>query len=134
MMLVGKRIYMVEDNEDNIFVILSILRQHGASVQIDWWAKGEAHKVVKALPLDLIILDLMLPHGRSGYDVFEEIRALPELQRVPIVAVSASDPSIAMPVAINMGFCGFISKPISFDLFPRQIAQLIDGEKVWYTT
>ncbi|MBI5959083.1 MAG: response regulator [Chloroflexi bacterium] len=133
MLLDGKRIYMVEDNEDNIFVVLSLLRHHGASVQIDWWAKGEAHRVIKALPLDLIILDLMLPHDRSGYDVFEEIRAVPELQHVPVVAVSASDPSIAMPIAITMGFNGYISKPVGFDLFPKQIASLIAGEAVWYT-
>jgi two-component system cell cycle response regulator DivK len=133
MLLGGKRIYIVEDNEDNIYVILSVLRQHGASVQIDWWAKGEAHKVIKALPLDLIILDLMLPHGRSGYDVFEEIRAQPELQLIPIVAVSAADPSIAMPKAIMLGFNGFISKPIKFDLFPKQVASLIAGQTVWYT-
>lgn len=132
MLLNGKKIYMVEDNEDNIYVIMSVLRHYGASVQIDWWAKGEPVKVVKALPLDLIILDLMLPYGRSGYDVFEEIRTLPELRPIPIVAVSAADSSVAMPRAIQMGFNGFISKPIEFELFPKQIASLIAGQAVWY--
>jgi len=40
-LLKNKHIYMVEDNVDNIFVILSILRQHGATVTIDWWPGGD---------------------------------------------------------------------------------------------
>ncbi len=134
MLLSGKKIYIVEDNQDNIFVIQSLLAQHGAEVQVDWWAKGEAHKVVRALPLHLIILDLMLPYGRTGYEVFTEIRAIPELQHIPVVAVSAADPSIALHQAVELGFNGFISKPIKYDRFPQQIAELIAGKAVWYTT
>jgi len=31
----------------------------------------------------------MLPHGRSGFEVFDEIRTAPELNRVPVVLVTA---------------------------------------------
>lgn len=131
MTLRNKRVYIVEDNEDNIYVLLRLLRKHGASVQIDWWAKGEREKVLKALPIDVILLDLMLPQGRSGFDVFDELRTIAELDDVPIVAVSAADVSVAMPVAEEKGFAGYISKPVDFELFPQQIAAIIDGDEVW---
>lgn len=131
MLLKDKVIYIVEDNEDNIFVILSLLREHGAKIRIDWFAKGEASKIVESLPLDLIVLDLMLPNNRSGFDVFEELRQLPQLESVPIIAVSASEPSIAVPKAHTMGFSGFIAKPIDFEKFPHQIAAIIDGQAIW---
>ncbi|MDZ4770914.1 MAG: hypothetical protein SGJ24_17450 [Chloroflexota bacterium] len=35
---------------------------------------------------DLIILDLMLSQGVSGYDIFRRIRALAEFDAIPIVA------------------------------------------------
>jgi two-component system cell cycle response regulator DivK len=130
--LYGKHIFIVEDNQDNIYVILSLLRRHGARVQIDWWAKGERHRLEHAMPIDLVILDLMLSHGRTGFEVFDEIRKSPALKSVPIVAVSAMDPSIALPKVRAQGFSGFIAKPISFELFPQQIAALIAGEEVWY--
>jgi CheY-like chemotaxis protein len=130
--LKGKRIFVVEDNEENIYVILSLLRRHGARVQIDWWARGDGYRLKGALPIDIIILDLMLPQGRNGFEVFDELRGVPELADVPIVAVSAMDPSTALPRAREKGFSGFISKPIDFHLFPQQIAALIAGEQVWY--
>jgi len=128
----GKRIFIVEDNEDNIFVLLTSLRQHGAEVQIDWWAKGDRQALAKSLPIDLIILDLMLPGGRTGFDIFDEIRQNTTLDHIPVVAVSAMDPSIALPKVRDQGFAGFISKPIDINLFPQQIAALIAGENVWH--
>ena len=73
----------------------------------------------------------MLPNGRSGFDVFDELRNMPELDDVPIVAVSAADASIAMPEAQEKGFSGYISKPVDFNLFHEQIAAVIAGEEVW---
>ena len=133
MILDGIKVYIVEDNEDNIFILLTILRESGASVRVDWWAAGESRRIVEVLPVDVIILDLMLPRGRSGFSVFDEIRANRELAGVPIVAVSAADPTIAVPKARDQGFAGFISKPVDYDLFPRQIAAIAKGEQVWYT-
>lgn len=128
----GKHILIIEDNAENIYVALTLLRRHGAQVQVDWWAKGERQRLEDAMPIDLIILDLMLPHGRTGFEVFDEIRRNSVLAEVPIVAVSAMDPSIALPKVQAQGFSGFISKPVDFYLFPRQIAALIAGEAVWH--
>jgi two-component system cell cycle response regulator DivK len=132
-MLKDRTIYVVEDNENNIYVLSLVLRHQGARLVIDWWAKGEVRRLVDALPIDLIILDLMLPGKRSGYDVFEEIRGLSQFDGIPIVAVSAVDHTLALPKVRQMGFAGFISKPIDVELFPEQIKRLIEGEEVWYT-
>jgi CheY-like chemotaxis protein len=81
---------------------------------------------------DLIILDLMLKDGVSGFDVFQRIREMPQYAQIPIVAVSASDSAVALPRARALGFSGYISKPIDEALFPKQIAQIIAGEQVWF--
>jgi DNA-binding response OmpR family regulator len=98
---------------------------------VDWFSDGDVRRIVKELPIDLIILDLMLPK-RSGFSIFEDLRALPELNSIPIVAVSAMDSSVAIPEAQKLGFSGFISKPIDPDLFAQQLLGLIEGKNVWY--
>jgi CheY-like chemotaxis protein len=75
----------------------------------------------------------MLTAGRSGFTVFDEIRSIPEAAKIPIVAVSAMDASVALAKTREQGFAGFISKPIDIDLFPKQIATIISGGSVWYT-
>ncbi|MEZ4591174.1 MAG: response regulator [Chloroflexota bacterium] len=122
----------MEDDPINYSVILTILRQHGAITTHDYWGDTTLSRLKNhPLPLDLILLDLMLPGQASGYDVFDAIRALPELDNVPIVAVSAADPDVEMPKAKAKGFSGYITKPINRRYFPEQLAQILEGETYW---
>jgi len=131
MSLNGKKIFILEDNSMNRVVFRIALITQGANVEFDQWGRDTMEKIKNYEP-DLIILDLMLPNGASGYDVFKQIRQRPEYDNVPIVAVSASEPSIALPKTKNLGFSGFIAKPIDETLFPEQMAKVLSGEHVWY--
>jgi CheY-like chemotaxis protein len=83
------------------------------------------------MPIDVLLLDLMLPKGLSGYEVFDQIRAVPGLQDFPIVAVTALDPGIGMNKAREKGFKGYITKPIRANTFGQYIAAILDGKEVW---
>ena len=87
--------------------------------------------LARHLPVDIILMDLMLRFGVSGYEIFDQLRELPEFASIPVLAVSASDPEVEMPRLRAKGFAGFVSKPISFQEFPLQVAAAIEGEKVW---
>lgn len=131
--LQGKNIFIVEDSLENRIVFQMILIKHGAHVDFERWGRG-AISHLKGMPrIDLIILDLMLKDNLSGFDVFDDIRALPAFADIPIIAVSAMDTSIAMPKAREKGFNGFITKPIDNELFPKQIATILSGGSVWYS-
>jgi CheY-like chemotaxis protein len=133
MMLKGKRIFYVEDDLKNLTLTRAILENAGAFFASENWIREQTiPKIISYRPLDLILLDLMFPKNVSGYQVFEAIRTEKLLDDVPIVAVSASDPSLEIPKARNMGFAGFISKPISIHDFPRQIVSCMAGTQVWY--
>jgi CheY-like chemotaxis protein len=90
-------------------------------------------RLVDFAPVDLILLDLMLPNNVSGYDIFDRIGAFSDFAKVPIVAVSAADPGVAVPKVRAKGFAGFIAKPIEFEIFPSQIARILNNQPVWYT-
>jgi CheY-like chemotaxis protein len=132
MLLSGKNIFIVEDDTRNRIIFQIMIKRVGANVEFDLWGRQTLERMQKVGKLDLIVLDLMLRYGESGYDIFQQIRQIPEYDAVPIVAVSAADPSTAIPKTREMGFSGFIAKPLNDDLFAEQILQLVNGEHVWY--
>src|SRR5690606_11841995 len=100
-------------------------------ISFDRWGADAVTRLRRFMPADLILLDLMFPHGVTGYDIFKDIRAHPEFRHVPIVAVSASDASVAIPLTKDMGFAGYIAKPIDFLGFTKQIHEIMQGVPVW---
>jgi CheY-like chemotaxis protein len=134
MYLKNKRIFILEDNLENKAIAQMLLERAGATVTVDRWATETLNHLKKFAPIDVILLDLMLPGQITGYDIFQQIRQCPEFNYTPIVAVSAADVSTAVPKAQDMGFSGFISKPIDFRLFAQQIKQVADGESIWHTS
>jgi CheY-like chemotaxis protein len=132
MLLKGKHIFIVEDNVQNRVVFKIALLMHGAMVDFERSGEETIQRLQSLKKVDLIILDLMLRGGISGFALFEAIRRLPQFVQVPIIAVSAAEPATAIPLARKMGFSGFIAKPIDDDLFPKQIAAIIGGEQIWH--
>lgn len=131
MLLKDKRIFIVEDNLENRVIMQIILTRQGAKLEFDRWGRDSVRRLKAFKPVDLIILDLMLGMGVTGYQIFDEIRAAPEFAGVPVVAVSASDPSQAIPMTKKKGFAGFIAKPVDDDLFPEQLAKIMNAGQVW---
>jgi two-component system cell cycle response regulator DivK len=133
MLLKNRRIFLVEDDIANRAIIQMLLERNGAKTAIERWGTDTVPRIQAFSPVDLILLDLMFPDSVSGFDVFDEIRADTTLANIPILAVSAMDPSIAIPKTQAKGFNGFIPKPIEYELFVQQIASILDGEAVWFT-
>ena len=131
MALLGKRIFVVEDNLENRVIVQIALSAHGVRVEFDRWGLNTLRKLAEFAPVDVILLDLMFPNDITGYEIFDHIREVPAYNQVPIIAVSASDPYVAVPVCKSKGFSGFISKPIDTDLFPHQIERILSGEALW---
>src|SRR5262245_5580096 len=109
--LSGKRIFVVEDDISNMTVFAASLKAGGATVIQDFWNDETLPMLKHQLPVDAILLDLRLRYGISGYDIFAQLRAEPELAQIPVVIVSASDPDVEIPKAKASGFAGFIRKP-----------------------
>lgn len=132
-MLRGKKIFIVEDNAQNRMIYQIMMMRGGAIASFDRWGKNTLQKMRSFAPIDIIIMDLMMAQGQSGYEIFQIIQESGEFSDVPIVAVSASDPLYAIPKTKELGFRGFIAKPIDDDLFPQQLMKIMEGETCWYT-
>ena len=131
MLLKNKRIFIVEDNLANRAIMQIALEHEGAKTGIDRWGLHTLEQLRQFAPVDLILLDLMFPDNTTGYDVFDHIRSDATFIQIPIVAVSASDPTEAIPRTVAKGFAGFIRKPINQNKLPQQILAILQGEPVW---
>lgn len=130
MSLKGKRVFIVEDDAGGLAVASHYLREAGALVLYRNRGEGVAEEIKKYLPVHLVLMDLMLPAQVSGFDVFAQLHSDPALSEIPVIAVSSMDPDLAMPRAKEMGFAGFIAKPLSPNIL-RHVQSVLDGKKVW---
>jgi CheY-like chemotaxis protein len=130
MSLKNKHIFIVEDNVGNLAVASVYLEQDGAKIKVERRGLKTAQAILRSLPIDIVLTDLMLPNSVSGFDIFDQIRAVPELAAIPIVAVSAADPDVAMARARQKGFSGYIAKPITARI-AAYVAAILDGKQIW---
>jgi two-component system cell cycle response regulator DivK len=118
------RVLLVEDTEDNRFMMRRLLEMSGYSV-FEATNGEEAVKVARAKSPRLILMDLSLP-VIDGLAATRLIRQLPACKRTPIIAVSAHDSSDFQVEAIEAGCNSYITKPIDFNELEELIAQLLD--------
>jgi two-component system, cell cycle response regulator DivK len=113
------RILVVEDNEQNLYLVSFILEKGGYQVHT---ARDGREGIDRAAALkpDLILLDIQLP-GMDGYHVARGLRENPELARVPIVALTSYAMAGDRERALSAGCAGYIEKPIDPDTFLRQV-------------
>ena len=69
-------------------------------------------ETVRQVHADLLILDIMMP-GLSGFEVFDRVRAEPEIREMPVLFVSAATPQFEAEFK-ERGIKDIVSKP--FDL------------------
>ncbi len=127
----GKRIFIVEDNAGNGTIMKILLQAAGATVYVDRFAINTLQRIQEADKIDIILMDLMLPNGVTGYDIYDQLQLHPEFARIPVVVVSASDPAMEMNRARAKGFRGYISKPINNISFAKMVGAVLEGHTVW---
>jgi CheY-like chemotaxis protein len=108
----AKRILVVDDIEDNVFLLQSMLTEEGYEVDSAKNGKSALAKI-EASPPDLVLLDAMMP-GMDGYEVTRRIRQNKKLPFIPIILITAYE-NANVPEGLNLGANDFIRKPIDYD-------------------
>jgi DNA-binding response OmpR family regulator len=121
----GKKVLVVEDEEDIRFLLKAVLESEGFEVVEAATGKDAVSSAVETVPR-LILMDISLPL-LDGLSAVRLIRAEEALQGVPIVAVSAYH--TARRRAIRAGCSDLIGKPVDIDELKAVIRQLVGGHK-----
>ena len=117
------KILVIEDNEQNIYLMTFILEKNGYEV-VQARNGHEGVELARRVKPSLILLDIQLP-VMDGYAVARELRSTPGLADVPIVAVT-SYAMVGDRERILAACCtGYIEKPINPDTFMAEIEKYL---------
>lgn len=121
--LKSNKILVVEDFEDNRFMMRRLLEMTGYEV-IEAVNGEEAVKMAAEEKPSLVLMDLSLPM-LDGLAATRRIRQHPDLQQMPIVAVSAHDTIDFHADALAAGCNDYVTKPVDFDQLEEVLSRLL---------
>jgi len=117
------RILLIEDNEQNLYLLTFLLEQNGYEV-LSAISGQLGLKLAAEMNPDLILLDIQLP-TMDGYAVARKLKADPQLKSIPIVAVTSYAMVGDKEKVLAAGAEGYIEKPINPETFVAQIEGFI---------
>lgn len=117
----GCRILVIEDNEQNMYLIHFLLESNGHTV-IEALNGEEGIRHASQSNPDIILLDIQLP-GMDGYEIARIIRKSPRLETIPIVAVTSYAMAGDREKILAAGATDYIEKPINPETFINQISK-----------
>ncbi|MFS1438136.1 two-component system response regulator [Shewanella sp. 10N.286.48.A6] len=111
-------ILVVDDTAENIDVLAGVLK---SDYQIKIAKNGKlALKIAKAMTLDLILLDIMMP-GIDGFEVCRQLKQDKRTQHIPIIFVTAKISAADELKGLELGAADYITKPFNPPIVLRRV-------------
>jgi CheY-like chemotaxis protein len=117
------RILIVEDNPLNLKLVRDVLTVSGYEV-VAAPSGEEGVTLAQTCEPDLVLMDIQLP-GIDGYEALRMLRQNPQLDSVPVDAVTAFAMREDRERASRAGFDGYLGKPISVRSLPSQVHEYL---------
>jgi CheY-like chemotaxis protein len=109
--LAGKKVLIVDDDMRNIFALSTVLEEHDMVIV----SADNGRDAIKILQqqedIDIVLMDIMMPE-MDGIDTMREIRKVPRLKTLPIIAVTAKAMKGDREKCIEAGAWDYLSKPV----------------------
>lgn len=122
--LQGRRVLIVDDDEDILSSIGLAMRAEGAETDMVTDGNSAVSACQKRHP-HAIVLDMMLPR-RSGFLVLEKI--LEQEKPPPVIMVTANKGKRHMAYAEALGVSAYFVKPVSLQRLVDAVVRLVDEE------
>lgn len=124
----GQTVLLVEDNEDNRIIYSTVLR-HVGFVVIEAGDGLQAIALARSAKPDLILMDISIPE-LDGWEATRILRADPETQSIPIVALTAHAMADDRERAAEIGFTSYLAKPVEPRAVVAEVRRWIGGEGI----
>ncbi len=117
------KVLYIEDKNDNRMLVRRVLMAEDIDV-IEAENADDGISLAQKEKPDLILMDINMP-GKDGYTATNDIRQFPELNHIPIVALTANVMKGDKERSLDAGCDGYIPKPIDVDRFPTEVLNYI---------
>ena len=105
------QVLLIDDEPDNLEVVAESLEFYGIAVETATNGQLGLEKLETFTPT-LILLDLSMP-VMDGWQTLRRIKSSPQMQAIPIIALSAHAIIGDDERALNAGFDGYMTKPVN---------------------
>lgn len=107
-----KTVMIIEDETDAAEMFAEMMRVNGFRV-IKMFSSAPAISLIAQEKPDLIILDVMMP-DISGLEVVRYMRRDPNLEKIPVIIVSAKSMPNDIKTGLEAGASLYLTKPVGF--------------------
>src|SRR5437867_842015 len=124
----ARAILVVDDNPENREMLGRRLVREGHRVET---ASGgrEALERLAALPIDLVLLDVMMPE-MDGYEVLRRLKADQDLRDIPVLMISALDEMASVVRCIELGAEDYLTKPFDPVLLRARLGACLEKKRL----
>lgn len=112
---------LVVDDAPDVTEMLAILLQYAGYEVVTVYSGPQALSAARSELFDVVVSDIGMP-GMNGYELAEAVRALPDYQSTPMIAVTGFTMYEDRDRALRSGFNAFLTKPIN----PRDLINLVE--------
>ena len=117
------RLLLVEDNELNSDMLTRRLTRSGHSVRLATDGAKALDAVLQERP-DLVLMDIGLP-VMDGWETTRQLRALPRMDTLPVIALTAHAMSGDRERALAAGCDDYATKPVDFPQLLAKVERLL---------
>ena len=123
--LVGRKILIVDD-EPYILKILSFKLRLSGMIPFEATSGEEALRVIREEEPDLVLLDVSLSPGLTGFDLCRILKENPGTQALPILMLTARTLPSERDLGLRLGARSYITKPFSTKVLIREIETALE--------
>jgi phosphoserine phosphatase RsbU/P len=125
----GPRILVVDDNDDNRYMLTLYLELEGYT---DVEVAHDGEEAIGRLttdPFDLVLLDVMMPKV-NGYQVLTWLQGQPRLRDLPIIMISALNEMDSVVRCIELGAADYLLKPFNPVLLKARLGATLEKKRL----
>ncbi len=117
---------LVVDDERNIRRALGLILDSEGYAPLEAETAERARELVRTQPIDLVILDLMLPK-MNGLTWLEQLKQDPLRRHIPVIVISGHASGEEAATAIKLGAVDFFEKPLQRERVRLSVRQALEN-------
>ena len=127
--LQGMQVLLVEDNKTNQQLAIDLLELKGVQVDIANNGQEALNKLIESNKshYDAVLMDLQMP-VMDGYEATKRLRALPDFDSLPIIAMTAHAMVEEIQKCRKLGINSHVTKPVVPKLLYSTLKQFYNNE------
>lgn len=123
------RILVVDDQESMLLTLTGVLTSGGHLVTSVTDPRAAIEKLL-AEPFDLMITDVVMPGGVSGFDLVRTIRGKKEIAGMPIIVLTGRREKKDIAVGISAGADDYVVKPLDPEILLSKVQSILQTKGV----